>query len=551
MSRAVCAFCGQDKPVRQRMPDGRARCRNCFHQDRATWEPCGGCGQTKRVNARAADGTARCPNCYRKSAQPKLPCDRCGKLVHPIVRAGGRGGHTETLGPCCYRGESRVCGGCGRTRRVRVKATATSPDLCGTCHQAAITACTRCGIVTRCRGTTAGRHAICWRCHLTDRLDALLVQPDGTILPALLPIRTAVLSVDNAATGLGWLGRSRGATLLAQLAAGQLPLTHDALDRQPPGRLVEHLRRMLVAAGALPERNEHLARLEAFAQHTIEAIEDPKDRRLLRSYATWHVIHRIRNDRPRPAIWPAAGYRARHEITAAARLLTDFRQQGRSLDALRQPDIDALLAGRDTLRSFLSWADSHRLITGIQLPKHRTSQPLYFADDQHRWNLARTLLHDDCAATISDRFAGLLVLLYAQPVARIARLTTGHLRHVDGTTMLDVGADALQLPSPLADLAASLPERRPVGMAGDLYTDHWLFPGRHPDRPADAATLMRRLNALGIYARGNRNAAMLQLAAELPAVVLADLLGVHTGTATKWAHEAGGNWATYAADRSR
>lgn len=44
---------------------------------------------------------------------------------------------------------------------------------------------------------------------------------------------------------------------------------------------------------------------------------------------------------------------------------------------------------------------------------------------------------------------------------------------------------------------------------------------------------------------------MLQLATELPAVVIADLLGVHTGTATKWAHEANGNWATYAADRSR
>jgi hypothetical protein len=105
---------------------------------------------------------------------------------------------------------------------------------------------------------------------------------------------------------------------------------------------------MLVVAYALPERNEHLARLEAFAQRIIEAIEDPKDRRLLRSYATWHVIHRIRDDRPRPAIWPAAGYRARHEITAAARLMADIRQQGRSLDALRQPDIDALLADRDT-----------------------------------------------------------------------------------------------------------------------------------------------------------------------------------------------------------
>jgi hypothetical protein len=257
------------------MTDGRARCRNCYHRDPATWELCGGCGQTKRVNARAADGTARCPNC-RKSSQRKLPCDRCSTLVHPVVRAGGRGGHTETLGPCCYRNEDRLCGGCGRTRRVRVKATATSPDLCGTCHQAAITACTRCGIVTRCRGTVTARQPTCLRCHLADRLDELLLHHDSTILPALQPIRAAVLSVDNPATSLGWLGRSRGATLLAQLASGRLPLTHDTLDRQPPGFSIEHLRRMLVAAGALPERNEHLARLEAFAHRAAEAIDHPK-----------------------------------------------------------------------------------------------------------------------------------------------------------------------------------------------------------------------------------------------------------------------------------
>ena len=109
-----------------------------------------------------------------------------------------------------------------------------------------------------------------------------------------------------------------------------------------------------------------------------------------------------------------------------------------------------------------------------------------------------------------------IVRQFQYPTSPEGVSSDGHLRHVDGTTMLDVGTDARQLPSPLADLAARLPERRPVGMARTLYTDHWLFPGRRPDRPADSATLMRRLNALGIYARSNRNAAMLQLAAELP-----------------------------------
>ena len=143
------------------------------------------------------------------------------------------------------------------------------------------------------------------------------------------------------------------------------------------------------------------------------------------------------------------------------------------------------------------------------------------------------------------------MLLYAQPVTRIARLTTSHLREADGIILLNIGTEALQLPSPLADLAAQLPERRPLGMAGKFRTNQWLFPGRQPDRPADPATLMHRLNALGIHARDHRNTAMLQLAAELPAVVIADLLGVHIGTATRWVHESSGNWTAYAGEHSR
>ena len=41
-----------------------------------------------------------------------------------------------------------------------------------------------------------------------------------------------------------------------------------------------------------------------------------------------------------------------------------------------------------------------------------------------------------------------------------------------------------------------------------------------------------------------------QLAGEIPAALLADLLGVHVATATKWAEIAGRPWADYAAQRA-
>ncbi len=43
----------------------------------------------------------------------------------------------------------------------------------------------------------------------------------------------------------------------------------------------------------------------------------------------------------------------------------------------------------------------------------------------------------------------------------------------------------------------------------------------------------------------------MQLAAEVPAAILADTLGITPRTAVRRAAEAGGNWTTYAARRTR
>ena len=48
-----------------------------------------------------------------------------------------------------------------------------------------------------------------------------------------------------------------------------------------------------------------------------------------------------------------------------------------------------------------------------------------------------------------------------------------------------------------------------------------------------------------------RRAALLSLAAQLPAAVLAGLLGLHETTAAKWMHQAAGDWSHYAAELAR
>jgi hypothetical protein len=80
--------------------------------------------------------------------------------------------------------------------------------------------------------------------------------------------------------------------------------------------------------------------------------------------------------------------------------------------------------------------------------------------------------------------------------------------------------------------------------------DQWLFPGRRPGHPMSPTTMSTRLRNLGIEPRAARNTALLQLGAELPSLVLADLLGVHINTAERWNAAAGARWTNYAATRS-
>jgi hypothetical protein len=75
---------------------------------------------------------------------------------------------------------------------------------------------------------------------------------------------------------------------------------------------------------------------------------------------------------------------------------------------------------------------------------------------------------------------------------------------------------------------------------------------RRPPRPADhRPRLGSRLRAIGIHPMAGRRAALLDLAAQLPPAVLADLLNLAPGTAVRWTRQAGGDWSRYAADLAR
>jgi hypothetical protein len=98
------------------------------------------------------------------------------------------------------------------------------------------------------------------------------------------------------------------------------------------------------------------------------------------------------------------------------------------------------------------------------------------------------------------------------------------------------------------------PPRRPTSRPRRVRrpkTSPWLFPGDRPSQPISAYQLAERLPQVGLHPAQNRSTALFGLAAELPAAVLARLLGIHIKVAVERQHASAGDWTTYAADYSR
>jgi hypothetical protein len=153
---------------------------------------------------------------------------------------------------------------------------------------------------------------------------------------------------------------------------------------------------------------------------------------------------------------------------------------------------------------------------------------------------------------IDVRAAGALMLLFGLQAQRIRHFCAEHVVAQDDNT-----SDYRQASDPSA-----APPRRDHGRAGRSTTHpahdppradapRWLFPGRVPGQPIDNHSLTNRLNRRGISARPARNGALMALAADLPAAIIADLLGMHVNTAIRWVRYAGRDWADYLAAQRR
>ena len=300
----------------------------------------------------------------------------------------------------------------------------------------------------------------------------------------------------------------------------------------------------------------HLSpRIEAWVAALLAGVQQAEHRRLLHAYATWRVLRRLRRRAASSSAVPTPTGHPRTQLLAATRFLAWLDHTGVTLAQCRQRDVDTWLAEGSAgypVRDFLGWAAEHHHCPDLLVPAPtRRSGTAIDADE--RWALVARLLHDD-TLELTDRVAGAFLLCYGQQLSRIAMMTTQQVRRRDDADIVLVrfGDHDVTVPEPLSGLLTELIDvgRRYLGV-GSLTTSPWLFPGHLPGRPITPARLGERLRALGIRALPGRRATLLQLAAQVPAAVLAELLHLTPGTATRWTRDAAGDWSRYAAELAR
>jgi hypothetical protein len=407
-------------------------------------------------------------------------------------------------------------------------------------------ACTGCGA----EGERLICDGLCACCALRDRLTRV-IRGDGAGSGAqLLPLIDLLCTPQRAHAAFVWLSAKENAEAIGHLAAIPAPLGHQALAPGSSRRRRAYLRRLLVEAGFLPPRDERLAQLDDWARRRM-AHAPATHAYLVRPYTVWSVLRRARQRSERKNLSEGAANWGRIRVNAALDLLGWLDVHHIAFADADQNDIDRYLTSGSTLRyearHFLRWATARALTADLRIPQRPKLAAC--ARDSGAQERRRALHHlwDSAAIPLDIRVAGSLVLLFGQHVSRVCDLAVDHVTALGGTVMITLDRCPVPLPVPLAALTLQLRARSAAlpGRPAGTWTSPPLFPGRPSGHPVSAVVLRRRLAAYGIKARPARNTALAQFAADLPAAVLADVLGLHINTAIQWSRMAQRDWSLY------
>ncbi|MER8027348.1 hypothetical protein, partial [Glutamicibacter protophormiae] len=331
-------------------------------------------------------------------------------------------------------------------------------------------------------------------------------------------------------------------------ATGRIALTHEALQQLPNWRTAAYLRDLLMDSGILPMLDRQLLLFERWLAERLGSITDVEHARLLQRFATWHQLRTLRVKSRKGPLGTGTMNEHRQQITQAGAFLIWLAERDVELGTCAQADLDAWHAEKYATRRptqvFLRWCMTTRHMPRLTIPNRATTNPSPMA--QHRRIAVLQRVLDDNTSALRIRVAACLILLYAQPVSRIVRLTIDDVVYDGQHVTLRLGNPPSPVPEPLAGLLLDYLKELPNSAPATNRGSPWLFPGRRAGQPMHPSSLRDPLREIGVSPARGRTAAIRQLVLQAPPPVIAQALGYHDKSATRIATEAGSPWSRYA-----
>ncbi len=335
------------------------------------------------------------------------------------------------------------------------------------------------------------------------------------------------------------------------MACGQIAISHDTFRALPCDRAHDYLRTLLAAVGVLPPFDVHLERMPSWIDTVIQDLS-ADDAALVRRFAHWQVLRRMRQASQQGHLTQGVTDGARRRIRVAVDLLAFFRAHGATPATATQDLLERHQQQRghrlDSEHAFVAWLHRTGVNTTLKMPYVPATTPTVTVADDRRWDAVELLLHDQ-TLRLYTRVAGLFVLLFAQPLSRVVMMRTDQVSLTDQGVQVRFHTVPVQMPPGLDTLLREQLQQRGKSLYASRDTG-WLFPGGNPGRHLATENVRAQLVARGIKPYQNRKAALFQLAGDVPAPVLAELIGLTESNAASWAKLAGRDWTSYIAERA-
>src|ERR1035437_6945630 len=257
--------------------------------------------------------------------------------------------------------------------------------------------------------------------------------------------------------------------ILRAMAQGQVEISHATFAAMPTNRTNTYLRDFLAAVGCLPPYDAELERVTPWLNDILATL--PKDHAdIIARFTRWHLLRRLNVQAHSGTLTHGAISAARSSIIAAVRFLGWLRDRDQAISTATQADLEdyavTFPGSAQPLVIFINWTASTRLTHGLRMPVKDKDQPQVTLSDHDRWAQVELLLHDD-TIRLYTRIGGLFTLLFAQPLARIARMRADQITtRDDGHVTVTFDTFPIELPDALDKLVlAQLARRRQASYA--------------------------------------------------------------------------------------